>query len=95
LDPDRAIPLGLILNEIATNAFKYAGGEGAEFKFELKDDELFYYLNFSDNGPGLPDKPKQTSLGLSLIEILCEQIDAQLEISSSKKGLAYSIKFRK
>ncbi len=95
LDPDRAIPLGLILNEMATNAFKYAGGKEAVFTLRMRYDNENYYLDFSDNGPGLPDQPKQTSLGLSLIEILCEQIDAELKISSSKNGLAYSIKFTK
>lgn len=95
LDPDRAIPLGLIINEIATNAFKYAGGKGAVFKLHLSDTSDHYFLEFSDNGPGLPKHSDRNSLGVSLIDILCEQIDAELNVISSENGLAYSIKFKK
>ena len=95
IDPDRAIPLGLILNEIATNAFKYAARYVAVFTISLKDDNQFYYMDFSDNGPGLPENTDHSSLGLSLVDILCDQIDAELKVNSSKCGLAYSIKFKK
>jgi len=94
-DPDKAIPLGLILNEIASNAYKYASNEKSEIMITLKDDDEFYYFTFSDNGPGMPKEIKSNTLGLSLISILCEQIDAELDSKSSPKGLTYSIKFSK
>jgi two-component sensor histidine kinase/predicted hydrocarbon binding protein len=95
MDPDRAIPLGLILNEIASNAFKYGLTDEGVLKLSLHDDDNFFYLTFSDNGPGLPKAEKQNTLGMSLISILCEQIDADLKIDSSNKGLSYSIVFKK
>lgn len=94
-DPDKAIPLGLILNEIASNAYKYAVNDKSEIKITLKDDEEFYYFTFADNGPGLPKEIKSNTLGLSLISILSDQIDAELDSKSSPKGLTYSIKFSK
>ncbi|MEY3236641.1 MAG: hypothetical protein RI883_742 [Bacteroidota bacterium] len=93
--PDKAIPLGLILNEIISNAFKYAQNENPVFTLNLKNDEHFYYLSFSDNGPGLPTVLAQNTLGLALISILSEQIDAELKSESTKNGLTYTIKFIK
>lgn len=95
LNADKAIPFGLILNEIASNSFKYATNGTSRFVLSLKDDEQFYYFTFSDNGPGLPKDTPTNTLGLSLINILSEQIDADLKVDSSDKGLTYSIKFKK
>ena len=92
--PDKAIPLGLILNEIISNAFKYAQKENAIFTLNLKNDDDFYFLSFSDNGPGLPKVVAQNTLGLALISILSEQIDAELKSQSTKNGLTYTIKFK-
>ncbi len=91
--PDKAIPLGLILNEIISNAFKYAQNENAVFTLNLRNDEAFYFLTFSDNGPGLPKEVPQNTLGLALISILSEQIDAELISESTTHGLTYKIKF--
>jgi len=95
--PDKAIPLGLILNEIATNSFKYAFGKTKGLfyvKLTRCDEHNFYRLVVGDDGKGLaPDVDKSISLGLSLIEILAEQIDAKLEVKNSKKGLEYVIEF--
>lgn len=95
LNADKAIPFGLILNEIASNSFKYATNGKSRFCISLKDDEQFYYFSFSDDGPGLPENTPTNTLGLSLISILSEQIDADLKVDSSNKGLTYSIKFKK
>lgn len=95
LNADKAIPFGLILNEIASNSFKYAMNEKSCFSISLKDDEQYYYFTFSDNGPGLPQNASKETLGLSLISILSDQIDADLKVDSSTDGLTYSIKFKK
>jgi len=94
-DPDKAIPFGLIMNEIASNSFKFAMGEKGVINVGLKNDSEYYYFTFSDNGPGLPKVLPENTLGLSLINILCEQIDGELKIDSSNKGITYSIKFKK
>jgi two-component sensor histidine kinase len=79
-DIDTAVPLGLILNELLTNSYKYAFA-GVEtgtisIKLELQKDN-FYHLLYSDNGPGLPENFKMEglkSLGMRVIRNLSKQI---------------------
>ncbi|OIQ34425.1 MAG: hypothetical protein BM555_04380 [Crocinitomix sp. MedPE-SWsnd] len=92
LDPEIAIPLGLIINEIACNSFKYAFSEGGLFYLKLNQKEGHYHLMIGDNGKGIQNGENEESLGMSLIEILCEQIDAELKVNNSSDGLEYNIK---
>ncbi|MBN4071525.1 XylR N-terminal domain-containing protein [Crocinitomix catalasitica] len=92
--PDTVIPLGLILNEIACNSFKYAFKDGGKFYLELKEEEGNYTLTVGDTGGGIANENKADSLGLSLIDVLCDQIDAKMEVSSSDEGLEYQFEFR-
>jgi two-component sensor histidine kinase len=95
-NPDKAIPLGLILNEIASNAFKHAFSmEAGCLIVCLAEEDNQFNLKISDNGPGLSESVNDNGLGMSLIELLCEQIDAQLERNNSKNGLSYNIRFEK
>jgi two-component sensor histidine kinase/predicted hydrocarbon binding protein len=93
LDPDIAIPLGLIINEIACNTFKHAFEDTGLFYLELIEENGVYTMTVGDNGKGLIDFENKDSLGMSLIEILCEQIDATLEVKNSPKGLEYIVIF--
>ena len=92
-DPDIAIPLGLIINEISCNTFKHAFDEKGTFYLSLIEENGKYYLVAGDNGKGIEEEGEKDSLGMSLIEILCDQIDAELEVQNSKKGLEYKITF--
>ncbi|MEQ9375295.1 MAG: histidine kinase dimerization/phosphoacceptor domain -containing protein [Imperialibacter sp.] len=88
LDIDMAIPLGLILNELISNAYKYAfeGKTGGAISVELKrvgEDQL--QLEVADNGKGLPadfNLEKAKSLGLKLVNILTRQLNGQLTVHS-------------
>lgn len=91
---ERSIPLGLILNEITCNSFKHALNDGGEFILELSKTDDHFELLVGDNGPGMKDERSDDGLGLSLIEILCDQIDAQLEIQNTPEGLRYKIGFQ-
>jgi two-component sensor histidine kinase len=98
LDIDTAIPLGLILNELITNAYKYAFNNQAEGKLmvELKQDETYYQLTVMDNGHGLPvdfNEANLTSLGLKLVRMLIEQLDGSLTIESAN-GTLFKILFK-
>lgn len=95
LNVNMAVPFGLLLNEIASNSFKFIKPEHGIINTELNDDDAFYYLEFSDNGGGLPKKMPDNTLGISLISILTEQLDGTLHTESSNKGVTYSIKFSK
>lgn len=96
VDPDKAIPLGLILNEIATNSFKHAfSDKEGILQIKLVEENEYFIMTIEDNGPGLPEPIKDSGLGMSLIELLCDQIDAELIRDSSANGLSYKIRFMK
>jgi PAS domain S-box-containing protein len=97
LDVNTAIPLGLILNELVTNSLKHAFPDGKSGKISIKfhPDGSKFNLTVIDNGAGIPDNlndEKSDSLGLRLVNSLCEQIGADLNINS-KNGTTFEIKF--
>jgi len=78
LDIDTAVPVGLILSELITNAFKYSflNKKGAITITLLKEDRN-YILTVHDNGPGLPkdfDASTTSSIGLRLVRRLSRQL---------------------
>jgi len=83
LDIDTAIPLGLILNELMTNSYKYAFGQyRGSVDIELHKEPDYYILSYGDSGPGLPpeyDFRKSKSLGLSVIHSLSRQLGGYFE----------------
>lgn len=90
---DTMIPIGLIMNEIISNSFKYAftKNKGTIF-IKLKKNSLI----IGDDGQGLPKnfaKKEKESFGIQLIHLLAEQIDAGL-IINRKKGSAFSFTFK-
>ncbi|MGI0479874.1 PAS domain S-box protein [Geminocystis sp. CENA526] len=95
---ENAIPCGLIVNEIITNCFKHAFNQSKQGKvmIELYQDEKKYiHLKIRDNGQGT-DNVKQwrynRSLGVRLINILTEQLDAKLTVESAvNKGFSYHL----
>lgn len=84
LDIDTAIPMGLIINELVTNAYKYAFPEKREGNIEIcltKQPENDLLLSIADNGIGLPEKidiQKTNSLGLRLVNLLVKQLKANI-----------------
>jgi len=82
LDIDRAIPMGLIINEIVTNSLKYAfpPNYNGELRINLdeSDDNKYSFL-IADNGMG-KSADAEPSFGSQLIQLLTKQID--VEVSS-------------
>ena len=97
LDIDTAIPLGLITNEIMSNAYKHAfDGKPGEINVSLSKLNNKYVLKISDNGIGIPanfDLSSIDSLGLDIVSILSEQIDAELKIYNNN-GAHFEIVFK-
>ena len=93
-DLESSIPLALVMNEITCNAFKHALMNGGNFYVRLEEEGQLYTLVIGDNGTGFEEVEQVNGLGLSLIEILCDQLSAELSISNSSKGLEYKIVFR-
>lgn len=91
---DHAAPLGLIANELITNAVKHRGDEPARVTvtFMREGDDLA--LTVSDRGPGLPsnfDIRKSRSLGMRLISSLAGQIRASIDIDTTAQGTTFRI----
>jgi len=98
LDIEIAIPLGLIINELITNAFKYAFVDiisTCKLEIQIVENTANHYsFLYKDNGPGIPKdlsvEPK--TMGLQLVDALVEQINGTLIIDSSD-GLKVSFNF--
>jgi len=100
LDVAQAVPIGLILNEAISNAIQYAfPGDSAgqiEIHFNAMEGNE-YLLKIADNGVGLPvtyETAERTSLGMSLINGLTEQLNGEIRIWN-EKGLSLEISFKR
>lgn len=101
---DQAIPCGLIVNELVTNAFKYAFPEhkpyskvnNCEIQVSAKWDGKVYNINVADNGVGLPDTldwMNASSLGLRLVRMLGRhQLQGRIELDRTA-GARFSLWF--
>jgi PAS domain S-box-containing protein len=96
LDIERCIPCGLILNELITNAVKYAfepEGMGV-IRVSFSYQNNIYQMIVADNGRGMPTETseKTTSLGTELVTRLTHQLRGVISIVSNE-GTTISIKF--
>ncbi|HEY3362700.1 MAG TPA: sensor histidine kinase [Methanosarcina sp.] len=105
---DTAIPLGIAINEIVSNSFKYAfsGRDKGEIRIKLHKEEnresksekfasTAYVLSVSDNGIGMPEDlsiEDLDSLGLQLVTSLVDQLDGELQLKKDN-GAEFTIKF--
>jgi two-component sensor histidine kinase len=97
LSADQAIPLGLLVNELVTNAIKYAYPDRADaIHVSARTIGGRLQVEVSDQGIGLPegfdiDQPRK-SLGLRLINGLLRQLNGQLKIASNgPKGSRFTL----
>ena len=95
---DIAIPCGLILNELVSNALKHAFQERmtGEIVVELQEDaDGGWHLCVRDNGVGLPDgldERESLTLGLRLVRMLVAQLQGRLEIRQNE-GTEFYLNF--
>lgn len=93
LESDKVIPLGIIINEIASNSFKHAFVEDGYIYLNMFVEDEKYKLIIGDSGRGLEENESTEGLGMTLIQVLIEQIEGDLETKSSEEGLEYQITF--
>jgi PAS domain S-box-containing protein len=99
LSLDTAIPLGLLVNEIITNALKYGiiGQEQGRITIRLEQkNKQQYELYIGDNGKGYAETinfNNTTSLGLKLIQNLARQLNGTIERDASQQGTYYRLLF--
>ena len=96
---DTAVPCGLILNELISNALKHAFKDGKKgtirVSFKRVRDDL-YEIAVSDDGGGVPEGTnvlESASLGLQLVAMLVEQLHGKLHVEN-EKGLSFRFTFR-
>ncbi len=100
LDAETVVHIGLIVNELVTNSFKYAFENVLQplIQIELEEREPYkYQLNYQDNGKGMPqefDLTTTKSLGIKLIHTLTKQLKGSIDIES-KNGVCVQIDFEK
>lgn len=93
LEPEIAIPCGVIINELLTNSFKYAFPDSmkGEININMKMNNDNYELIYSDSGIGLSkeqDYKKKKTLGIQLVESLSSQLGNDPVIKNGN-GLEY------
>jgi len=100
LDIDRAIPFGLILNELVSNSFKYAfpdGDENGKIYIHLRKNGDHGFFEYTDNGIGLPedtDERTNSSMGIRLMNRLVNQLQSNLNIDKSPEGVRFWFDFK-
>ncbi|HKK44183.1 MAG TPA: PAS domain S-box protein [Balneolaceae bacterium] len=102
LNINQAIPCSLIVNEVVTNIFKHAfpDMDKGHVVISLSKDQATEHvcLVITDNGVGLPrsiSSRESSSLGLSLIDVLTEQLEADYDYKANGEGTIFSIQFDK
>lgn len=96
---DQAIPCGLILNELISNALKHAFPDGREgsIRLGLKLDGSTVEVKLRDDGAGTPegfDPERDANLGLELVHTLVDQLDGQLNMENDG-GVSYLFTFER
>jgi PAS domain S-box-containing protein len=97
LDITKAIPVGLMVNELLTNSFKHAFEETkkGEISISMHQEDKSIKLKLADNGKGFDFEKSELDtdgLGISLINSLLDQIDGKME-AKTKQGSEFNIEF--
>ncbi len=90
LSLDKAVPLGLIINESATNAVKHAFPDDRAGLILVTFVRIgnIYRLTIADNGVGVSGPPRDGALGTRLMQMLAGQLDSRVEIEPRDPGHA-------
>ncbi|WP_291785673.1 histidine kinase dimerization/phosphoacceptor domain -containing protein [Cecembia sp.] len=88
LDVDRAIPIGLIVNELVTNSLKYAfpGNGNGKITVSLSEFNSHLHLKVTDDGIGFDreSESKGTGFGTQLVNLLTKQLDGKMTLITTK-----------
>jgi two-component sensor histidine kinase len=98
IDPDRAVAIGIIVNELVMNAVKYAYPDGAgpiHIVLNAHGDDL--ELSIADDGVGLNVKtdPRSTGMGQRIVTAMAQKLDASVERDPNHAGTRIVLRFRR
>jgi two-component sensor histidine kinase len=95
-----AVPLGLLVNELVANAYKYAYAPGEEGEVRVagkRTTKEHYRLEVSDLGRGLPSEfnlgRSRTSLGMRVVTSMAAQLNGTLTVSPAEPGIRFTLEF--
>jgi two-component sensor histidine kinase len=96
IDPDRAVAIGIIVNELVMNAVKYAYPDGAgpiHVELHAVGDDL--ELSISDDGVGLNVKtdPRSTGMGQRIVSAMAAKLEASVERDPAHSGTRVVVRF--
>lgn len=97
IDPDRAVAIGIIVNELVMNAVKYAYPNGAgAIHVDLTAENDEFRLAITDDGVGLNVKvdPRSTGMGQRIVSAMANKLDASVERDPTHSGTRIVLKFR-
>ena len=94
VDSNKAAPLGLVLNEILTNAIKHAYADGRSGKLQLRTraDGAKASITVTDDGPGMRGTTHR-GLGRTLIDRLSRQLNAEVAWNDAHPGTSVMLSF--
>jgi two-component sensor histidine kinase len=98
IDPDRAVAIGIIVNELVMNAVKYAYPDQAgPIHVELKASGDDLELAIADDGVGLNVKvnPQSTGMGQRIVNAMANKLDAKVERDPAHSGTRIVLQFRR
>jgi two-component sensor histidine kinase len=96
IDPDRAVAIGIIVNELVMNAVKYAYPDGAgPIHVELTAQGDDVALSIADDGVGLNVKtdPRSTGMGQRIVTAMASKLDASVERDPGHAGTRIVLRF--
>jgi two-component sensor histidine kinase len=96
IDPDRAVSIGIIVNELIMNAVKYAYPDGpGPIHVELKTEGDDLVLSISDDGVGLAAKsdPRSTGMGQRIVSAMAAKLDASVYRDPAHAGTRMVLRF--
>ncbi len=99
IDPDRAVAVGIIVNELVMNAVKYAYPDGPgpiHVDLHARDEEL--ELIISDDGVGIgaaKNDPRSTGMGQRIVGAMALKLDATMDYDPAHTGTRVILRFRR
>src|ERR1700687_946360 len=98
IDPDRAVAIGIIVNELVMNAVKYAYPDGAgPIHLDLNAQGEDVVLSIADDGVGLNVKtdPRSTGMGQRIVTAMASKLEADVERDPAHPGTRIVLRFRR
>jgi two-component sensor histidine kinase len=96
IDPDRAVAIGIIVNELVMNAVKYAYPDSAgPIHVDLNSQGEDILLSISDDGVGLNGKsdPRSTGMGQRIVSAMASKLEATVERDPDHAGTRIMVRF--